>query len=55
MRIEDKEAAHEFKKYISEALAKYQIEHNLEIDNLRNWFIACRYYNDYFDLSNFKI
>ena len=55
MRIEDKESAHNFKKYIAEALARYQIEHDLPVDDFENWMYSCRYYNDYFSLANFKI
>ena len=55
MRVEDKESAHDFKKYIAEAIALYQIEHDLPVDDFRNWMTACRYYNDYFDLATFKV
>ena len=48
MRIEDKESAHNFKKYIAEALARYQIEHGLAVDDYRNWIIASEWYKDYF-------
>lgn len=55
MRIEDRESAHDFKKYIAEAIARYQVEHGLEVDDFSNWMKACRYYNDYFDLADFKL
>lgn len=55
MRIEDKESSQYFKKYIAEAIARYQIEHNLPVDDLSNWYHSCRYHADYFGLAGFKI
>lgn len=35
------------KKYIAEAIARFQIENGIPVDNYRNWIIACQYGEDY--------